>query len=181
MNLYTLMTHTLALMGMTPDASTLELWRPRLIAWANEGLMDLGISLRLWHKEELEIENGRLYTQKLSYPCVKVLQAEQNGRRLLFYYGGSPGELVFHGVQEGRTAITYRYMPKPLVLDTDEPQLPENCRGLLLSYMAAKEKSHLDAASQNQARFSMALYRELKDALLKNRPDPMLNQFYNLY
>ena len=54
MNLYTLMTRTLALMGMTPDASTLELWRPRLIAWANEGLMDLGISLRLWHKEELE-------------------------------------------------------------------------------------------------------------------------------
>lgn len=183
MELLTILQKSMALIGLPEDEETLELWRPRLLHWCNEGLMDLSLSLRPWYKETVQVyAGGKVYTDALAYRCVKVLGIEREGRRLTFYYDLSPQELLVPEAKEGEMVdLVYRYMPQDLEEDEDVPELPESCHGMLVSYIVAREKSQLDAGAHNVGRYSMALYEKQKQGWLKNQPSPWENQFYNMY
>lgn len=183
MNLLTILHKSLSLIGLPDDEDTLELWRPRLMHWCNEGLIDLGLTLRPWYRESLSADGDeRVYTDDLAYRCVKVLAVKKDGKRLLFYYGSTPFTLIVPGVQKGDPIeILYRYMPRELEDDTDVPELPESVHELLVTYIVGREKSQLDTGAFNVGRYSLALYEKGKKSWIRNQSPPEENQFYNMY
>lgn len=183
MNVETILKESMALIGLPDDEETYKLWRTRLLHWCNEGLMDLGLTLRPWAREPMVIfGKGNLYTDGMSYQCVKVLAIEKGERHMDFYYGLSPQNLVIPGTEEGDMVdVVYRYMPRDLEEDWEEPELPEGCHRLLVLYIVAREKCQLDAGACTVGSYSLALYEKMKKNWIRNQPPPWENQFYNMY
>lgn len=183
MNLETILKQSMTLIGLPEDQETYELWRPRLLHWCNEGLMDLGLTLRPWARESMMVSGrGNIYTDGAQYQCVKVLAIERGEKRLGFYYDLSPQVLLVPGTQEGDMVdMVYRYIPRDLTEDWEEPELPEGCHRLLVLYIVAREKCQLDAGACTVGSYSLALYEKMKQNWVKNQPPPWENQFYNMY
>ena len=172
---------TLRQLDRPTDALTVNLYRERLMAYMNEAILDLTLSLRPWRKDYLPVTDGQADLSALPGTCLKVLAAWVDGSRRLFYYGDTKETIRFPGMGDGTAEITYRYLPDPLLELTDHVQLPEEVQGLLVEYAAARERSRFDADSQNAARLSLTLYRELKDKLGLSQPPAEPSQIYNIY
>lgn len=183
MELLTIIKKSMALVGLPDDEETLALWRPKLVYWCNEGLCDLGLSLRPWAREEAVLqEGGILPTYGLHHNCIKVLGIEKEGKRIAFYYAGSTRNVLIPGLKAGdKVEVVYRYMPRAIEEDTQTPELPEECQNMLISYIAAKERAQLDAGAYNVGRFNLALYEQQKQHWLRNQVGPFENRFYNMY
>ena len=70
---------------------------------------------------------------------------------------------------DGAIQVTYRYMPEPLRVDTDIPDLPQWCHGALISYAVGRERASGDAASLGAARACFELYNAAKRMMRANR------------
>lgn len=183
MTLLDILKKSLTLIGLPDDADTLELWRPRLLHWCNEGLTDLCLSLRPWARETVELwDCGEINDMDLQHPCVKVLSVEYEGASTPFYYGMDMGQILLPERKAGdRVDIVYRYMPRALSKDTDEPDIPEALHSLLVTYTVGREKSHLDTEAQNVGLQDLSTYEQMKKWWSRNTPSPLGNRFYHMY
>jgi len=98
-----------------------------------------------------------------------MLALVRGSTRLPFYYGVSTANLRVPAVEDGAVFVTYRYMPEPLRVDTDVPDLPEWCHGALISYAVGRERASGDTASLNAARACFELYNAAKRLMRANR------------
>lgn len=163
------------------DDDTVAMYKEWLLGYLNEALLDLTAELRPWRRDTLAMTGGQAELGDLPCTCLKVLSAQIDGQRRLFYYGSTRGTLLFPGLGDGTVELTYRYQPDLLTELDDEPQLPEGLQGLLAEYAAARERSRFDAASQNAAQLDLTLYRELRNGLKRGYPAPDLAQLYHIY
>ena len=89
---------------------------------------------------------------------------------ILFEEGDfSQGLLPVGRVADGLVQVTYRYIPEPLRVDTDIPDLPEWCHGALIGYAVGRERAAGDAASVNAARTCFELYNAAKRCMRAHR------------
>ncbi len=176
-----LMKLTLRKLDRPTDNDTVALYKERLLGYLNEALLDLTVELRPWRRDMVTLANGQAEISDLPCACHKVIAARIDGQRRLFYYGSTRGTLLFPGARNETVELTYRYQPPLLRELTDEPQLPEELQELMAEYAAARERGRFDAASQNAGRLDLTLYRELKEKLRRNYPDPDQSRIYNIY
>lgn len=169
MTLKELLTGALLQLDRNTDAQTLEAWRDKLTRYLNDALIDLTSELQPRRTDELTLVNGTLDLGGLPRAVVKVLALTRGDTRLPFYYGLTSGSLRVPAAADGAIAVTYRYMPEQLKVDTDVPDLPEWCHGALIGYAVGRERAAGDAASVNAARACFELYNAAKRCMRAHR------------
>ena len=154
------------------NTAALPLWQEKLERFANEAIVDMTASFRPWRRDPLPLQNGTLTLSALPYRVGKVLGVERGGVRVPFYYGPDVGTLRVPGVPDGPLNVVYRYLPKPLLEDTDEPELPAACHPLIVMYMVGRFTMHEDGQGLAQANMMMSLYETRKRRLKLDFDEP---------
>ncbi len=173
MNLKQLIIATLHELQRPTDSATVAQWQDRLTLYINEAIADIGVYLRPWRRSPLAVVNGRLDLTQLPYLCTKVLAVEDgDGRRVVFYYGASVAELAVRGIPDGELYVVYRYAPRTLSGEFDEPELPAFCHPLIVTYAVARERCHMDGVSQGSAQLNFTLYETQKRRLRYDFDEP---------
>ncbi len=154
------------------DSAALPLWKDKLLRFANEALVDLAETFRPWRRDTLPLSGGTVDLLALPYRLGKVLGVERCGMRVPFYFGTDAHTLHIPGVPDGPMTVVYRYLPRELVLDTDEPELPTACHPLIVLYMAGRFSMTNDAQGMNHASAALSLYETRKRRLKLDFDEP---------
>ncbi len=112
---------------------------------------------------------------------IKIVALTRGDTRLPFYYGVASDKLRVPCVDDGAIAVTYRYMPEALKVDTDVPDLPEWCHGALIGYAVGRERAAGDGASINAARACFEIYNAAKRVMRAHRGEIDAYAFENRY
>ena len=163
------------------DTAALPLWKSKLLRFANEAVVDLTETFRPWRRDPLTLTDGVLDLTALPYTAGKILGVERNGMRVPFYYDANTAALRVPGMADGTVTVVYRYLPKTLVLDADEPELPAACHPLIVQYMVARFELHNDAAAQNHAGMLLSNYELRKRRLKLDFDEPVGYAIFNRY
>ncbi|NLI54112.1 MAG: hypothetical protein GX417_07270 [Clostridiales bacterium] len=169
MTLKELLTGALLQLDRGTDAQTLESWRDKLTRYLNDAMIDLTGELQPRRSDTLALASGELDLKQLPRSVVKVIALSREGTRLPFYYGVSTDLLRVPAVSDGDVLVTYRYMPEPLKVDTDVPDLPEWCHGAMIGYAVGRERASGDSASIAAARACFELYNAAKRMMRAHR------------
>ncbi len=169
MTLKELLTGALLQLDRATDAQTLEAWRDKLTRYLNDAMIDLTSELQPRRTDPLTLVSGALELSALPRDVVKVIALSRGNTRLPFYYGLSTAQLRVPATEDGEIQVTYRYMPEPLKVDTDTPDLPQWCHGALVSYAVGRERASGDSASLNAARACFELYNAAKRMMRAHR------------
>ena len=169
MTLKELLTGALLQLDRGTDAQTLESWRDKLTRYLNDAMIDLTGELKSRRSDTLPLTNGELDLSGLPRNVVKVVALTRGSTRLPFYYGVSTEKLRVPAVSDGDVLVTYRYMPEPLKVDTDVPDLPEWCLGAMIGYAVGRERASGDAGSIAAARACFELYSAAKRMMRAHR------------
>lgn len=154
------------------DSAALALWKEKLLRFANEAAVDLAETFRPWRRDTLPLSGGIVDLHALPYRLGKVLGVERGGMRVPFYFGTDAYTLHVPGVTDGPMTVVYRYLPRELVLDTDEPELPTACHPLIVLYMAGRFSMTNDAQGMNHASAALSLYETRKHRLKLDFDEP---------
>ena len=167
-----LIQNALAELDHPEDTAALPLWKEKLLRFANEAVVDLYETFRPWRRDPLMLRNGVLDLSALPYTVAKVLGAERGGMRVPFFYGTDTNTLRVPGVQDGLMTVVYRYLPRTLVLDDDEPELPSACDPLIVLYMTGRFCLTNDAQGMSHAASALSLYETRKRRLKLDFDEP---------
>ena len=163
------------------DTAALPLWKEKLLRFANEAVVDLYETFRPWRRDPLVLQNGKLDLSALPYTVGKVLGVERSGMRVPFYFDADTNTLCVPGMKNGTMTVVYRYLPKTLVNDDDEPELPAACHPLIVLYMVGRFSLINDAQGLNHANTVMALYERRKRRLRMDMDEPAGYAILNRY
>lgn len=154
------------------NTAALPLWEDKLIRFANEAVVDLYETFRPWRRDSLPLENGTLDLSALPYTAGKVLGVERSGMRIPFFFGADTNTLRVPGAEDGPMTVVYRYLPKTLVDEEDEPELPAACHPLIVLYMVGRFSMTNDAQGMNHASAALSLYETRKRRLKLDLDEP---------
>ena len=154
------------------NTAALPLWKEKLLRFANEAVVDLYETFHPWRRDLLTLQNGVLDLTALPYTVAKVLGVERGGMRVPFFYGADTDTIRVPGVQDGLMTVVYRYMPRTLILDGDEPELPSACDPLIVLYMTGRFCLTDDAQGLNHATAALSLYETRKRRLKLDFDEP---------
>ena len=169
MTLKELLTGALLQLDRGTDAQTMESWRDKLTRYLNDAMIDLTSELQPRRSDTLPLVGGTIDLCKLPRSAVKVIALSRGGTRLPFYYGVSTEQLRVPATADGEVLVTYRYMPEPLKVDTDIPELPDWCHGAMIGYAVGRERASGDAGSIASARACFELYNAAKRMMRAHR------------
>ena len=176
-----LIEQALAEMEHPSNTAALPLWREKLLRFANEALVDLTEAFRPWRRDVLTLTGGALDLTALPYTVGKLLGVERNGMRVPFYYDTNTSSLRVPGLPDGPVTAVYRYLPKPLAQNSDEPELPAACHPLIVQYMVARFEMQNDATAQNHAGMLLSHYELRKRRLKLDFDEPVGYAIYNRF
>ena len=154
------------------DTAALPLWKEKLLRFANEAMVDLYETFRPWRRDPLQLQRGKLDLSTLPYTVAKVLGVERSGMRVPFCFDTDTNVLCVPGVKDGTMTVVYRYLPKTLTEDDDEPELPAACHPLIVLYMVGRFSLINDAQGLNHASAAMSLYETRKRRLKLDLDEP---------
>ena len=163
------------------DTAALPLWKDNLLRFANEAVVDLTETFRPWRRDPLPLQNGAIDLSALPYTVGKVLGLERGGMRIPFFYGADTNTLRVPGAADGPMTLVYRFLPKPLAEDGDEPELPAACHPLIVLYMVARFSLINDAQGLNHASAAMSLYETRKRRVKLDLDEPTDYQITNRF
>lgn len=158
MTLNDIIVAALAQLDRGHDAQTLDVWRDKLTRFANDALIDLAYKVKPCREEAITLAGGSFSAGALGRRCLRVLAVEKDGQTLTFEE--KPGGTIAVPACAGEEAVTVRYvcLPRELSAATDEPELPEVCQPLIVTYVVARERSSGDPAAQRGANIYYQLY-----------------------
>ncbi|MDO4544325.1 MAG: hypothetical protein Q4C01_07205 [Clostridia bacterium] len=162
------------------DNLSIAKWQEQFLRFANEAIVDIAASYRLWRKETARLQDNRLNTDNLSYACVKVLTLERDGVRIPFYYGTNSDELRTKNVPDGELTITYRYMPPTVTTVLQSPELPACLHPLIVTFIVARERIQLDSAARSGSKVNLDLYETMKKRLRVSVATPDDQSIYGI-
>ncbi len=159
MTLNDIIVAALAQLDRGHDAQTLDVWRDKLTRFANDALIDLAYKVKPRREETMTLAGGRFFTGALSRRCLRVLAVKKNGETLIFEEKGPGGTIAVPACAgEETVTVCYECLPRELSAATDEPELPEVCQPLIVTYVVARERSSGDPAAQRGANIYYQLY-----------------------
>ncbi len=144
--------------GRGHDAQTLDTWRDKLTGFANDAIRDLALTIKPVRTEKVRMKDGVIDCLSLERECVRVMKVKRDSCEMDFYTDDENHGRIRTLGGDGEADITYRYVPRSLSAATDEPELPEACQQLIVTYVVARERASGDAASQRGANVYFQLY-----------------------
>ncbi len=161
------------------DPVTLERWRPKLVRFANDGVLDLICAFKPTRRETAKLSGSVLDTTLFDRPCIKVERVLQKGTGFELKHSpqDASGIMSVRGV--GDVDVVYRYMPRDMVQPADEPELPPMLHPLIVLYVVARERMSGDVSTQGGANPYLQLYEAGKARLLSasNDVSAVINKF----
>lgn len=177
MTLVSIVTQALVALGMSTDAQTTEAWKDKLAMFANDGMRDLAQYIHIRKEEDVTAVGGRIRLSDLSATCVKVLTVKQDGSDMAFTF--DPSSYYIHVAQDGAMTISYEYIPKDMVNDTDVPDLPEALHPLLIPYCCFSEHMTRDPNTQRRANMFYDKYDDGRRKFKRNMGESDTYTFIN--
>ena len=132
-------------------------------SYANMGYM---IALRLFLKprESFSLttdEGGRADLSAL--PLGRVVQAEDENGRMVWFDVAADGGSIRTGVKDGRVKLLCEVEYPPMKGDTDEPRLPAYAHPALADYICYRHLSSGSLAKQSRAKFfESSFYQQMR-------------------
>lgn len=162
MTLNDILVAALAQLDRGHDAQTMEIFRDRLTAYANDAQSDLARAVRPTRTETVHPDGGVVELSELTRDCLKILKVKQLGHDVPAKQNDS-GSI---GLPYNDTAqITYVFEPKPLSSPADVSELPEHTHGLIVSYVVGRERMAGDVSTQRGANIYLSMYEAAKSKL----------------
>lgn len=178
MTLSDIIVSALAQLDRGHDSQSMNVWRDRMTRFANEAVGDLAHTLRLRRTDSAEVSGGVLDISTLSRPCVKLIGVWRENKPLPAAMGPDGGH-VRVAAGDGTVSVQYRYRPPDMTNPTDEPEVPEYCHGLIVTYVVARERATSDPSTQRGANVYFELYEAGKRALRPNLSEADASRFVN--
>ena len=162
MTLNDILVSALAQLERGSDVQTMDAFRARLTAYANDAQADLARAIGFCRTETLRPEEGTVELSRLSRVCLKVIRAVQLGRPVRFLRDDTG---CIRLPYNDDAAITYICEPKPLSSPSDVSELPEHTHGLIVSYVVGRERMSGDVSTQRGANIYLSMYEAAKSRL----------------
>ena len=147
--------------------------------YANEAVMDIADSFRLFHTDTVTVTGNTFDIQDLSRPCTKIMSIAQGGKPIAFDDGDSSGEILVGC--DGDVTVKYRYVPIDMSSDSDRPDIPEYLHRLIVLYVIARYRSGGDASVQGAAGIFYSVYNEQKRKMMRHSGAPENYKLKNIY
>ena len=148
MTLVNIISQALIEVGRTTDAQQMAAWKDKFTVFVNDGIRDLAEYLHLRMTDTVSAADGKIDIGDLSHSCVKVVAVRQNGSDVTFQTSGSSNAIEVTG--NGEYEVEYRYIPKEVQNNSDQPAIPEHLHHLLVTYVVYRE--HMTASPTMQRR-----------------------------
>lgn len=178
MTLNDILVSALAQLDRGSDVQTMDAFRARLTAFANDAQSDLARTLGFCKTETVQPDEGIVELSQLSRGCIKVLKAVQLGREVRFMRGDTGSISLPYNE---RAAITYICEPKPLSSPSDVSELPAHTHGLIVSYVVGRERMAGDVSTQRGANIYLSMYEAAKSRLRPHVGDSESYRIVNRY
>jgi hypothetical protein len=149
MTLVSIITNALATIGRSTDAQSMDAWKQKFTIFANDGAKDLAHYLQLRRTDTITATDNQIDINDLPFDCEKVVSVKQNGSDLSFTRGNASNKINV-GVN-GDVEVEYRYLPKDMADDIDQPGIPEHLHHLIIPYVVFKEHMTADPNTQRRA------------------------------
>ena len=162
MTLNEILVAALAQLDRGSDAQTLDVWRDKLMRFANDAVLDLAQTIKPRRTEEIKILGGLISPADLQRECLKITGVTI-GKQESGYVRDSGGVRVDQ--DSGTAKVTYVYAPRLLSSPSDEPELPDYAHGLIVTYVVARERASGDASTQRGASVYFEIYNAGKAAI----------------
>ena len=163
MTLNDIIVSALAQLDRAHDMQTVEVYRTRFAAFANDAQNDLALTLALKRTDELEPADGVVNLTALPRSCFRVESVEQLGKKVPFRAGDSPMQLFLPYSESAR--ITYRFAPRKLEAASDVSELPDAVHPLIVSYVVGRERMGGDVSTQGGGNIYLSMYNAAKAKL----------------
>ena len=161
------------------DAQVVEKYNDKFRQYANEAVLDLAKSMRVYRTDTVTAENNVFDLSQLSRSCAKILSVTQGGKSVTFDTGDASGEVLVGC--DGLVRVKYEYIPPELASDTDSPDLPEHFHPLIVMYVLARYRSSGDASAQGGSGVYFQLYNQYKRSLVQRIGTPGQYALTNIY
>ena len=178
MTLNDILVSALAQLDRGSDVQTMDSFRARLTAFANEAQADIARAIAFCKTETVTPSEGVVELGDLSRECLKVVKAEQLGRPVPFSRDDT-GCVKLPYNDEAR--ITYICEPKPLSSPADVSELPVHTHGLIVSYVVGRERMAGDVSTQRGANIYLSMYEAAKSKLRPHMGDAASYRITNRY
>lgn len=173
MTLNDIIVAALAQLDRSHDAQNLDTWRDKFTRFADEAIIDLAQAVKPRRCDELTVQDGAIDIRLLPRQCKKVLSIKRGGALLYFKAGQTSTELMVPGAQDGDAVlVTYICVPATLSSPTDEPELPQWCHGLIVTYVVARERSAGEVGIQRGSNIYFQMYYAGKANIRPHLGDP---------
>lgn len=160
------------------DSQTLAVWREKFTRFANDAVTDVSTTLRPRRTDTVAVTNQLLDTGDLTRACKKILAVHRDATRIPFVQGPSSSQLRVK-CSDGDVCVTYEYMPQPMTLMSDIPDLPKWCHGLIVTYVVGRERASGDVSTQRGANIYFELYQDAKKSLQRHMGEMDCYQIIN--
>lgn len=157
-------------LGRGHDARSVESFRGKFTQYANDAICDIASCIPLIRRETQTVCGSTVDTFDLDRPCLKVLSVAKDGRPIDFQYQEASGLVCVRA--KGAVEVTYRYMPRTLRNPSDIPEIPDYMHGLIVSYVAGRERMSGDTGSQHGSDMYLSMYEAEKQRLQLSRTVP---------
>ena len=170
MTLGDILSAALEQLGRTVDAQQQAKWRAKFTQIINEGLIDIAEHLKPRRTDTLCVTDGEIDVRALPRECTKVLGVFRDGAAAAFSRGSETARLRV--CAEGEVQVQYRYIPKALSSDSDEPELPPRLHALLVTYVCAREYQSRDENTQRRSNPYFTQYMQAKERARQDCGEP---------
>lgn len=177
MTLVNILTRALVELGRKTDAQSMEAWREKLTLFANDGAADLAEYLNLKRVDTVQAVDGQVALSDLERGCRKVVSVSQNGANVTVTEA-QDSKHVNVGTN-GEVQVTYRYIPKDMENDIDEPDVPEALHRLIVTYVVYRDHLCLDPSMQGRATAIQTMYERGKLNARKKYGESDIYSIYN--
>ena len=177
MTLISIITDALATIGRSTDAQSMEAWKQKFTIFANDGARDLAQYLQLRRTDTITASDNQIDVNDLPNVCLKVLSVKQGSSELSFVMGNSR-ETINVGV-DGDVDVEYRYVPKDMADDIDQPGIPENLHHLIVPYVVFREHMTADPSTQRRSDLFWQVYDQGRHEAKKTYGEEDTYKIYN--
>lgn len=177
MTLANIIRQALIELGRGVDAQSTEAWREKLTLFANDAVQDLCSELKLRRVDTVEAKDGKFSLSDLSHGCLKIVEVKKNGSSVTFTQADTSKDVNVSS--DGELEVEYRYAPKELRNDVDEPSIPKHLHRLIVAYAVFREHSTADPTMQRRSDTFFQIYEEGKRKAKKDLGESDTFKIYN--
>ncbi len=172
---------TAALLQLDRSADAIFEWRDKFLCHINDAAEDIARSVRLAYPEKVRLIERSFDPSSLKRPCIRIYSVKNGADELKFSFTSPDLPVYVKAKADMEVWVTYRAMPRMVVSESDEPDVPAVFHPLIVSYVVARERMSGDVSTQYGASAYLEMYEAGKRRLAREMKDPSCFSIYNRF